>query len=219
MKEPSEILILEKYTISIFEENDYRFDSTDNWYKYSKEYIKEDNNELTSVFGIKIFEDEKLISDCIIGSDGGATGIYMDSTMISYEGLVICCSDKVFKLSIPELNLEWKTKADTMTCFGIHSLDADYVVHGELEITRLNKDGKIIWQKRGRDIWTTPEGIDDFVVYDDYILATDWEYNRYKFDFNGNVFEEYKVKPRVEKAKKETPIMPINKKKWWEIWK
>ena len=47
-----------------------------------------------------------------------------------------------------------------MTCFGIHFLDEDYVIHGELEITRLDKDGKIVWQYIGRDIWTTPEGTD-----------------------------------------------------------
>jgi hypothetical protein len=96
-------------------------------------------------------------------------------------------------LTIPDLNLEWKTVADVATCFGIYYLDKDYVVHGELEITRLDKDGKIIWQKGGRDIWLTLEGIDDFVVYDNYILATDWDYNRYKFDFDGNLLEEFNV--------------------------
>jgi hypothetical protein len=69
------------------------------------------------------------------------------------------------------------------------------VVHGELEITRLDKDGKIVCQKGGRDIWTTAEGIEDFAVYGSYILATDWDYNRYKFDFDGNLIEEYKVEP------------------------
>jgi hypothetical protein len=134
--------------------------------------------------------------------------------MISYGGLVICCSNTVFKLTIPDLNLEWKTVADSATCFGIHFLDKDYIVHGELDITRLDKDGKIVWQNGGRDIWITAEGIDDFAVYDDYILATDWGYNRYKFDFDGKLLEEYKVEPRKEKQTEEK----LETKKWWKLW-
>ena len=136
------------------------------------------------------------------------------STLISYGGLIICCSNTIFKLTIPDLNLEWKTIADSATCFGIDYLDKDYVVHGEIEITRLDKDGKIVWQKGGRDIWTTPEGIDDFKVYDNYIIATDWDYNRYKIDFDGNLLEEYKVKPR-----KDAPVdNKAETKKWWKPW-
>ena len=117
-------------------------------------------------------------------------------------------------MTIPDLDLEWKTISDTATCFGIHYLDKDYVVHGELEITRLDKDGKIVWQKSGRDIWTTAEAFDDFAVYDNYILATDWGYNRYKFDFDGNLLEEYKVEPHKEKQ-----INDIKEqKKWWRFW-
>lgn len=99
-------------------------------------------------------------------------------------------------MTIPDLNLEWKTISDSATCFGIHYLGKDYVVHGELEITRIDKDGKIVWKQRGRNIWTTEEAFDDFAVYGDYILATDWAYNRYKFDFDGKLLDEYKVEPR-----------------------
>src|SRR5690554_4649396 len=181
MKEPIEVLVLENQVIKFFDESDYRFDSMDNIKTYDKTFISGDKSALTSQIGIEIFEDDDLKSSCIIGSEGGGTGITGNTTLISYGGLVVCCSNTVFKLTIPHLDLEWKTISDSATCFGIHYLDKDYVVHGELEITRLDKDGKIVWQKGGRDIWTTAEGFDDFAVYDDYILATDWEYNRYKF--------------------------------------
>ena len=91
---------------------------------------------------------------------------------------------------------QWKTVADSASCFGIYYLDQDYVVHGELEITRLDKNGEIIWKYSGGDIWTTESGIDDFAVYDDYILATDWEYYRYKLDFDGKVIGTSNIKTR-----------------------
>ena len=62
-----------------------------------------------------------------------------------------------------------------------------------MEISRLDKKGQIVWQQSGRDIWVTAEAIDDFVIYDNYILATDWDYFRYKFDFDGKLLEEYKI--------------------------
>jgi hypothetical protein len=127
---------------------------------------------------------------------------------------VICCSNTVFKLSLPDLNLEWKTIADSVTCFGIHYLGEDYVVHGELEIAKLDKDGKIVWKQSGRDIWTTIEGINNFTVNNDCILATDWEYNRYKFDYDGKLLEVSKIEPQ--------PLKPIHEKviskKWWKFW-
>ncbi|MFC4267305.1 hypothetical protein [Polaribacter marinivivus] len=215
MKEASEILVLENQTIKLYDEIDFGFESVDNLKKYNQTFINGDKSALTSKIGIEIYENEKLLSSCLIASEGSGTGVFENSTLISYGGLIVCCANTVFKLTLPDLQLEWKTKADSSTCFEVHYLDTDYVIHGELEITRLDKNGKIIWQKGGRDIWTTPEGIDDFVVYKDYILATDWEYNRYKFGFNGNLLEEYKVEPNVEKHSKET----IKREKWWEIWK
>lgn len=214
MKEPIEVLVLENQVIKFFDESDYRFDSMDNIKTYDKTFVSGDKSALTSQIGIEIFEDDKLKSSCIIGSEGGGTGITGNTTLISYGGLVVCCSNTVFKLTIPDLDLEWKTISDSATCFGIHYLDKDYVVHGELEITRLDKDGKIVWKQRGRDIWTTAEAFDDFAVYDYHILATDWEYNRYKFDFDGQLLEEYKVEPRKE----EMTVEKDKTKKWWKFW-
>lgn len=81
----------------------------------------------------------------------------------------------------------WKTKADQATCFEIFKHKDDYIVHGELEISRLDKNGNIVWQQGGRDIFTTLDGKDDFAITDEYILATDWANRKYKFDFDGKI--------------------------------
>lgn len=214
IKEPIEVLVLEKHVIKFYDESDYSFDSSDNLFIYNNIYLNGDKDILTSIIGIKLFEENDLVSSCLIGSEGGGTGIHQNSTLISYGGFVICCANTIFKLAIPDLGLEWKTKADMATCFEIYHLDKDYVVHGEMEITRLDKNGQIVWQQGGRDIWTTAEGIDDFAVYDNYILATDWDYNRYKFDFDGKLLEDYKIEPKnvlLAREKRQT-------KRWWNFW-
>ena len=219
MKEPSEILVLENYQIKIFEENDYQINSSENWFNYSRVFFNVNESKPTSKVGIQVYNGGKLISDCIVGAEGCGTGIHSNSTLISYGGIVVCCSNTIFKLSLNDLNLEWKTRADKATCFGVYYLADDYIVHGELEISRINKNGNIVWKKSGRDIWTTPEAIDDFAVYDDYILVTDWEYNRYKFDFDGNLLDDYKVKPSKLEEKIKIEDNSIKLKKWWKIWK
>ncbi len=214
MKESIEVLVLEKYVIKFYDESDFSFESSDNLFLYNNIYLNGDKDILTSIVGIKLFEENDLVSSCLIGSEGGGTGINPNSILISYGGLVVCCSNTVFKLTIPGLRLGWKTKADMATCFEIYELDKDYVVHGEMEITRLDKNGQIVWQQGGRDIWTTAEGIDDFVVYDNYILATDWDFNRYKFDFDGKLLEDYKIEPKNVLSANEKG----QTKKWWSFW-
>ena len=209
MREPNQVLVLEKHLIKFYDETDYTYNSRDNSKNYVKTFLSGDNNFSTSMVGIELFEDDVFKTSCLIGSEGGVSGINENSSLISYGGLVVCCSNTVFKLTIPNLDLEWKTISDSATCFGIYYLDKDYVVHGELEITRLDKNGKIIWQQGGRDIWTTKEGVDVFDVYDNFILAKDWDYNQYKFDFDGNVLEDYKVEPTDNL---------VEPKKWWKFW-
>ena len=191
MKELRQKLVFGSYTIKFYDEIDYISDIN----SYYKVFISGDIDVLTSQIGIELFENERLISSCLIGSGGGGTGITENSFLFSQDELVVCCSNTVFKLTIPNLNLQWKTVADIYTCFGIYNLEKDYIIRGEGEITRLNNNGEIVWQRGGRDIWTTAEGVDDFAIYDNYILATDWDYYRYKFDFDGNLLKEYKVKP------------------------
>ena len=64
-----------------------------------------------------------------------------------------------------------------------------YIVHGELAISRINRNGNIMWRKSGADIFTTPEGIDTFIIAKDYILATDWGYKKHKINFDGEVLD------------------------------
>lgn len=203
MKEPNVVLVLKHQTIKLYDEADYGLQSKRNFKKYENTFVSGDERVLTSRVGIELFEDDELVSSCLISSEGGGTGVFKNSALISDDGIIVCCANTIFKLKTPSLNLEWKTVSDLATCFSIHKLGNDYVVHGELEITRLDKNGKIIWQQGGRDIWITAEGMDDFVIYEDYILATDWDYNRYKIDFDGKIVEEYKIEPQKNEQTKD----------------
>lgn len=189
------MFIIGKYKVGIFTDETYEIDSTENINKYDYEYLEAENKYNSTFVGIKLYENEELKKSILIGSEGGNTGINENSKIIEENRILICCANKIFCLSFPELNLLWKTKADEMTCFEVFKKDDFYIVHGELEISKLDENGKILQQKGGADIFTTISGKNDFELNEKYITATDWENRIYKFDYDGNEYTDTKQFP------------------------
>jgi hypothetical protein len=177
---------LGQYHIDISSDPTYSEGSADNLTQYDIVYFDKSKYEFPSVYGIKVFQDSRLLKSAAIGSVGGGTTVHKNSIIVEDNRIIICCADTAFCVSIPDLGLIWHTKADGVTCFEIFKVHDYYIVHGELEITKLDKNGKIVWQNIGGDIFTTLDGKDDFIITDKYILATDWENRKYKFGFDGN---------------------------------
>ena len=192
-----------KYRIEIFREEKITTSSTDSVNQYDLDYIDKSDYQPSTVIGIKLYDNDKQLTSAVIGSTGGGTGIGKNSTIIESDRLLICCSDSIFCLSITDLALLWRRQADDATCFEIFKYQDSYIVHGELNISRLNKNGEILWQQIGSDIFTTLDGKNDFKLIENYILVTDWENRKYKFDYNGNLVETTEER----------------KKQFWKRWK
>ena len=184
--------IINKYKIEIYSDETYENGSVENLNKYDLKYLEDENKYNSTFVGIKIYENEVIKKSAIIGSEGENSGISESSKIIEENRILICCADKIFCLSFPELQLMWKTKTDEISCFEIFKKDNFYIVHGELEISKLNENGKILWQKGGADIFTTISGENVFELTEKYIIAKDWENRIYKFDYNGNEFTDMK---------------------------
>lgn len=184
--------ISEKYKIEIFTDETYVVGSLNNINKYDFKYLEAENKRNSTFVGVKIYENQILVKSTIIGSEGGNSGISENSKIIEENRIVICCADKIFCLTFPELSLLWKTKTDEISCFGIFKRNDFYIVHGEMEISKLDENGKILWQKVGADIFTTISGKNVFELNEKYIIATDWENRTYKFDYDGNELTDMK---------------------------
>lgn len=174
----------EKYHIDVNLVNDYNADSADNLINYDLKYLDFSGFKYSTIIGIKV-SDYAVIKSAVIGGSGGATGVFKNSALIDNDKIIICCSDTIYCLSIPDLTLRWKTQADDATCFQIFKYNDSYIVHGELAISRLDNAGKILWQQTDSDIFATLQGIDDFRIMDDFILAKVWGHKTVKIDFNG----------------------------------
>jgi len=179
-----------KYHINIFDDEAFKEDSVDHVNHYDFVYFEESKYRSTSIYGIKVFKNGTLIKSAAIGAIGGGTSIHETSTIIEDGRLLICCSDTIFCLSIPDLALLWRTQADGTTCFEIYKYQDTYIIHGELEISRLDRDGKILWQQGGADIFVTTDDEQSFELTKHFIMAKDFENSVYKFDYDGNIFKE-----------------------------
>ena len=82
------------------------------------------------------------LKSVIVGSVGGRTTNHKDAIIFEDTRFLICCSDTVLCLSIPDLTLPWRTQADQATCLEIFKYQDSYRVPGELEISRLDKAAK-----------------------------------------------------------------------------
>ncbi len=64
----------------------------------------------------------------------------------------------------------WWQQCDVGSCFGLYVVEQGnaLIVHGELAITKLSNEGKILWQAEGRDIFINPPQIegDEVKVWD-----------------------------------------------------
>ena len=177
--------------IELIDEPTYTLNSTDNKFIYSKHYFGDGAKEYpTSKHGIKIYQDDQIIESCVIIGSGGATGIHNSSSLLDNEQLLLCCCDTIFCLTLPNLNLKWKTKSDQATCFQIFKQQDEYIIHGELQVTKLDKNGNKKWEFGGSDIFVSIDNEEEFKIENDGILLTDFAKTKYKIDFDGKLMWE-----------------------------
>jgi hypothetical protein len=139
-----------------------------------------------STHGVRIYDNGNEVNSCLIIGSGGTT-IHDSSSILDDDLLLICCGDALFCLVLPSLDLKWQTHVDLAACFQVLKLEDDYLVHGEIEVSRINREGEIKWSFSGADIFVTLDETKPLILYHDHILLTDFEGNTYKIDFKGNV--------------------------------
>jgi hypothetical protein len=181
-------------TIEVLDEPTYKPGAANNNFIYSKHYFGDGGQDYpVSKHGIKILQDNRVLESCIIIGSGGATGIHKNSTILDNDNLVVCCCNTVFCLILPTLDLKWKTQADQATCFQIFKQQDGYVIHGELLVSKLDKDGNKNWKFGGADIFVSLDGEEEIKFESDGILLTDFAKTKYKIDFDGKLlWDTYK---------------------------
>ncbi|MGB1248240.1 MAG: hypothetical protein ACPG4Z_05100 [Chitinophagales bacterium] len=173
------------YSVKIFNESIHLSGN-----HYSKVFGNDNQRNETTKYRIEAYQNEILIDKCLLIGHEGATSINENTILKINSDLIICCSNYVFCIATPELNVRWKTKADLITCFQIFNYQTDYIIHGENQITRLDKNGKIKWEFSGEDIFVSTDDNKEIEFTNESILLKDFNESKYQIDFNGNLITD-----------------------------
>jgi len=172
------------YTIEITDDRNYTIGSVDNITSYNQ-VVFDEGIIPTSQHGISVKNHEDEINSIIICEGGGASTIHERSFIIDDGKIFLCCGDHVYCLELPSLTVVWKRKLDPATCVGIYEYKNEFLVHGELEISRIDKQGNKRWDFSARDIFVTQDGKESIEIKEDRIKLRDWEGYEYVIDENG----------------------------------
>lgn len=101
----------------------------------------------------------------------GAPSLVNEHSAVCSHGFPVFVAGSYAARISPSLKtVFWKQKCDVGSCFGIYRVETEntLIVHGELAITKLSSEGKILWQAEGRDTFIQPPAIhgDDITVTD-----------------------------------------------------
>lgn len=104
--------------------------------------------------------------------------------------LLIFCTFS--ELVVVDLNQDKVIKSVDFDCyqlFEIAKFKSGYIIHGEGEIRFLNRAFDVVWEGHCADIFANIIAEKDFEVFEDYVVAIDW--NGYKHYYNES--GEYKI--------------------------
>lgn len=133
----------------------------------------------SSHHAVLVRHSSELIASCMLTAENGATTVHDHTALTLGSNCLVAIGSCVASLNIPSLTLKWATEVDQATCFGVYySLEHNCLIsHGELEITRLSLQGKIIWKASGADIFTN-----GFTLHEHTVEATDFNGRKYVLD-------------------------------------
>jgi hypothetical protein len=196
-------------TIQVFDDTAFN-ETPDSLLRYDHIYHASSNKgyQPVSQHGIIVLKNGVKISSAILLATAGATSVTKDAVIVNEDYIITRCCNTVFSLSLPELQLNWMTEVDWATCFSIHTYEDTYITHGEISISRINKEGKILWQFEGADIFVCLNKDAPFIMQSDYILLTDFNRVKYKIGYDGKEMPLHLTKDKSQ----------VVKKPWWRFW-
>jgi hypothetical protein len=216
-------LTFDKYDIEVSVDKVFNLNSADNNFKYDFVYHDAEASKFQcSQHSIKVFVDGQLYKSAIVCAIAGGTTIHSESAVIDGADIFICCANKVFSLSLPDMTLNWMTQVDMATCFGIYKADNGLFTHGEISVSRLDRNGRILWETGLRDIVVYIDEEqryqDAFVMHDNYIALMDFNGNKYQLGFDGKFIGEQSSDQQKRWDAFDKKRNQRHQKTWWRFW-
>lgn len=183
------ILSNKNYEIEIIKDMQYTLFSKDNkFYNHVIQMEQYSRNDFVCAYCVSV---HSLTSDYKVAIIGRAYGSIENCAVLEGSRLVILVDDYLVFFDLITQNLEMKKKIlDFGTGIEIYSFDNGYIINGEVDVIKVDRLGRKIWDFSGKDIWVRPNGESSVNILDDRLLLTDFEGYNYHVDKWGKEIPE-----------------------------
>ncbi len=108
--------------------------------------------------------------------------------------LIVLMNDIIVHIHLESMEIISHKEIGDTPYFALYLIHKGYIVHGELEILRLDNAFNRIWDFRGSDIFVTQDATHEpIIIAKDQILLEDWNGIRYALDMDGKlIWDTYK---------------------------
>jgi hypothetical protein len=170
------VIFSELGEVKVVNEPNYTFGSQDNVQRYAQEENLQPVYKPSSTHGVFLNGAPVVV----FGAPGGCSSVHKHSALVLNSKLFLAVGDSVVCFCLNDLKLTWASVVDEATCFGIYyePKRRALISHGELDVARLDQNGKILWSSSGSDIFS--EG---FWLEEEYIVVTDFNQRDYRINY------------------------------------
>ncbi len=100
--------------------------------------------------------------------------------------LTVLLNNVIIQLDLTDCSLVRAKELDWLGCnFELHKIESDYLIYGEIFISRLNRNLEKLWGFSGKDIFASVTGKQAFELGTNAIRLYDFLGNFYEIDFAG----------------------------------
>lgn len=138
---------------------------------------------------VKDAQSKELLASTILCENGGRTTISHDLCSITGEHLVVLIGDKRYSLKLPNLAINWFEQGLLGAYFSIHHFKDDFLLFGEVGLSRMDANGRVIWKFKGGSGVFTP-GKDRLKIMGDTIELIDGNDVRYLINEDGEAITQ-----------------------------
>lgn len=179
--------------ITIKQDKTYTIGSTDNKpYDIIMNPFKYTRNDYTKAMEIVI--QNEILEEIRMVLIGRLYGHESNCAVLKDRELVVLIDKDIFIINIDEYKLVKYKKIDCVgDNFAIYLVNNGYIIHGEIEVFKLDYELDKIWGFSGADIFVTQDNKLPFFIDGDRIKIYDWNGTYYEIDLNGKlIYDTYK---------------------------
>lgn len=133
---------------------------------------------------VRDIASKQEVSSAILCENGGKAALTQDCFKLAEDKLWICVGDKMYCLAIPSLEVNWFRNVDFGTIHSINFFGGDLIIHGNMGLVRIGKEGEVIWKfSEGNGVFIPGE--ERLKIFEKYIELIDGNDQKYTVNEDG----------------------------------